>query len=434
MEEQESDHRHDGATHSHSDGHDHDHPHGHSDSHPDDHGQPHDHGHPHSDDHGHSHGHDHGHPHDQGSFWSGLKHGLSELFGTHSHDHADSIDTALESSRRGIRALVISFTGLMVTALIQSVLVLVTGSVSLIADTIHNFSDALTAVPLFIAFRMGRRAATRRYTYGYRRAEDIAGLFIVLMILTSAIVAIWESVDRLFNPRELEHLGILFGAGVIGFLGNELVAIYRIRVGRQIGSAALVADGRHARADGFTSLAVAASAVGVWMGFERADPIAGIIVGIIILRILWSAARDIYWRLMDAVDPKHVEEIENVAIKIDGVLTVNNCQVRWMGHRLRADISIGVDSRLSVGEGHSVGDGVQQTLQRQVRFLDEAFVHVEAIDLVKFRESARFDEKIDSSIANAVSQPSTTTRSPTEDNPMDDLAVESTHNKTFDPD
>ena len=425
MEEQESDHRHDHG-HPHSD--DHDHPHGHSDSHPDDHGQP------HSDDHGHSHGHDHGHPHDQGSFWSGLKHGLSELFGTHSHDHADSIDTALESSRRGIRALVISFTGLMVTALIQSVLVLVTGSVSLIADTIHNFSDALTAVPLFIAFRMGRRAATRRYTYGYRRAEDIAGLFIVLMILTSAIVAIWESVDRLFNPRELEHLGILFGAGVIGFLGNELVAIYRIRVGRQIGSAALVADGRHARADGFTSLAVAASAVGVWMGFERADPIAGIIVGIIILRILWSAARDIYWRLMDAVDPKHVEKIENVTIKIDGVLTVNNCQVRWMGHRLRADISIGVDSRLSVGEGHSVGDGVQQTLQRQVRFLDEAFVHVEAIDLVKFRESARFDEKIDSSIANAVSQPSTTTRSPTEDNPMDDLAVESTHNKTFDPD
>lgn len=291
----------------------------------------------------------------------------------------------------------------MVTALFQSVLVLVTGSVSLIADTIHNFSDALTAVPLFIAFRLGRRAANRRYTYGYRRAEDIAGLFIVLMILTSAIVAIWESVNRLINPRELEHLGILFGAGVIGFLGNELVAVYRIRVGRQIGSAALVADGRHARADGFTSLAVAASAVGVWLGFERADPIAGIIVGVIILRILWSAARDIYWRLMDAVDPDRVDEIESVTAKVDGVLSVNNCQVRWLGHRLRADISIGVDSRLSVGEAHSVGDGVQKTLQRQVRFLDEVFVHVEAIDLVKSRESDRFDENIDASISATVS-------------------------------
>ncbi|MDE0233641.1 MAG: cation diffusion facilitator family transporter, partial [bacterium] len=343
------------------------------------------------------------HDHGSGSLWSGFKHGVSELFGTHSHDHAESIDSALESSERGIRALVISFTGLMVTAVLQAGIVFFTGSVALIADTIHNFSDALTAVPLFIAFKLGRRAATRRYTYGYRRAEDVAGLFIVLMILLSAIIAIWESVERLFNPRELDYLGVLFAAGVIGFLGNELVAIYRIRVGRQIGSAALVADGRHARADGFTSLAVAASAVGVWLGFERADPIAGIIVGIIILRILWSAARDIYWRLMDAVDPELVKEVESVTNSIEGVLSVNSCQVRWMGHRLRADISIGVDSRLSVGQGHTVGEGVQQNLQRRVKHLDEAFVHVEAIDLVQFRESDRFDEKIDDSIANAVS-------------------------------
>ena len=297
----------------------------------------------------------------------------------HSHDHADSIDTALESSRKGIRALIISFTGLMVTAVIQAGIIFYTGSVALIADTIHNFSDALTAVPLFIAFRLGRRAATRRYTYGYRRAEDIAGLFIVLMILLSAIVAIWESVGRLFNPQELEYLGILFAAGIIGFLGNELVAIYRIRVGRQIGSAALIADGRHARADGFTSLAVAASAVGVWLGFERADPIAGIIVGIIILRILWSAARDVYWRLMDAVDPELVDEIESVTNSVEGVITVNDCQVRWMGHRLRADLSIGVEAALSVEGGHTVGEHVRRTLQRKVRHLDEAFVHIDSV-------------------------------------------------------
>ena len=409
MEEQESDHRHDSATHSHSEGHGHPHDKSHGHPHKDGHAHDKSHGHPHSDEHAHdkSHGHPHnghGHPHGKGSFWSGFKHGLSELFGAHSHDHAESIDSALESSARGIRALVISFTGLMVTAVIQTVIVFVTGSVSLIADTIHNFSDALTAVPLFIAFRLGRRAATRRYTYGYRRAEDIAGLFIVLMILASAIVAIWESVHRLFNPRELDHLGILFAAGVVGFLGNELVAIYRIRVGRQIGSAALVADGRHARADGFTSLAVAASAVGVWMGFDRADPIAGIIVGIIILRILWSAARDVYWRLMDAVDPEQVERVESVAIEVDDVLSINTCQVRWMGHRLRADISIAVDSRLSVSDGHSIGEDVQETLQRNVQFLDEVFVHIEPLDHAKFMASARFDGKIDSSISTEVSQ------------------------------
>lgn len=373
MKDHQSGHRHDGASHIHSDGHGH----AHSDPDSQDGGSP---GHDHSHDRGHSHDHGHSHGHGSGnSFWSGIKHGFSELFGTHSHDHAESIDSALESSARGMRALVISFTGLMVTAIIQAGIVVLTDSVSLIADTIHNFSDALTAVPLFIAFRLGRRVANRRYTYGYRRAEDIAGLFIVLMILISAIVAIWESVDRLFNPREIDYLGILFAAGVVGFLGNELVAVYRIRVGRQIGSAALVADGRHARADGFTSLAVAASAVGVWLGFERADPIAGIIVGIIILRILWSAARDIYWRLMDAVDPEQVETIENVANKVDGVLSVNTCQVRWMGHRLRADISIGVHATLSVGDGHTVGEDVRLALQQNVRFLDEAFVHVDSI-------------------------------------------------------
>jgi cation diffusion facilitator family transporter len=324
------------------------------------------------------------------------------MFGMHSHDHAESIDDALEDNARGIRALVISFTVLMVTAVIQALIVWLTGSVSLVADTIHNFSDALTAVPLFVAFRLGRRAANRRYTYGYRRAEDLAGLFVVLMIFLSAILVLWESIDRLFNPRELDYLGVLFAAGVVGFIGNELVAIYRIRVGRQIGSAALVADGRHARADGFTSLAVAASAVGVWLGFERADPIAGIVVGIIILRVMWSAVKDIYGRLMDAVDPELVEKIEGVAMGVDGVLSINACQVRWMGHRLRSDISIGIDARVPVRDGHQLGERVKETLQTKVRYLDEVFVHVEAIDLEVFEESTRFDSRIDSSITTAM--------------------------------
>jgi len=337
--------------------------------------------HSHSDDHGRAHheGHEHSHGHGTGSSrWSVIKHGLSELFGAHSHDPAESIDSALESSARGTRALIVSFSALMLTAVIQALLVWLTGSVSLLADTIHNFSDALTAVPLFFAFRPSRRAATRRYTYGYSRSEDLAGLFVVLMILLSAVVVLWESISRLMNPRDLEFLGVLFAAGLVGFAGNELVALYRIRVGREIGSAALIADGRHARADGFTSLAVAGSAVGAWLGFQQADPIIGIIVGVVILRVMWSAGRDIYGRLMDAVDPELVDEIESVTASVDGVLAVNACQVRWMGHRLRADVSIGVNSTLSVEEGHTIGEDVRLALQENVRFLNSVFVHVDS--------------------------------------------------------
>jgi cation diffusion facilitator family transporter len=306
-----------------------------------------------------------------------IAHAFSELTGAHSHDAADSVDKALESSERGIRALKISFLGLMVTAAVQAGLVLVTGSVALLADTIHNFSDALTAIPLFVAFKLGRRAANRRYTYGYRRAEDLAGLFIVLMILASAVLAAWESIERLVNPREVRFIGVVFLAGVVGFLGNELVAIYRIRVGRAIGSAALVADGKHARVDGLTSLAVAAGAAGMWLGFDRADPVVGILVSLAILAVLRTATRDIYRRLMDAVDPELVAEIEKVACSIAGVARVGRCQVRWMGHWLRVDMELAVDGSLSVAAGHQIAEEVRHSLLESIAHLDEVHVHVD---------------------------------------------------------
>ena len=353
---------------------------GHPDEHPIDrhaHDLEHGHQHPHEGDHSHGQNeHVHDHPHDHGP-WTAVRHMLSSLFGGHSHDSADSVDAALESSARGIRALKISFLVLMGTAIAQTIVVVFTGSVALLADTIHNFSDALTAVPLFVAFKMGRRAANRQYTYGYRRAEDLAGLFVVLMILISAILAAWESVDRLLNPREIEYLGIVFAAGVIGFIGNEFVAIYRIRVGEQIGSAALVADGRHARVDGFTSLAVAVGAAGVWLGFERADPIVGIVVSIAILGVLRTAARDIYRRLMDAVDVDLVDRIEALARGVAGVREVGRCQVRWMGHRLRVDLELEVDEALSVGEGHRIAEAARLALVAGIDHLDDVHVHID---------------------------------------------------------
>ena len=184
---------------------------------------------------GHQH-HDHDHDRDHRG---GLRGWLSGLAHPHSHDAADSVDSALESSAQGIRAVKISLVGLALTAALQMLVVAVSGSVALFADTVHNLSDALTAVPLWIAFVVGRRAANRRYTYGYGRAEDLAGLFIVAMIALSAVIAAVEAVRRLINPVPVEHLGWVALAGLIGFIGNELVALYRIRVGRSIGSAAL---------------------------------------------------------------------------------------------------------------------------------------------------------------------------------------------------
>lgn len=340
----------------------------------------HDHGHeahePHDEGHDHPHDHDHGHGHG-GSLLSSVRHGLSDFFGMHSHDPADSVDEALESSEKGIRALKISFGVLIITAIIQAVIVVVTGSVALLADTIHNFSDALTAVPLFVAFKMSRRAANKRYTYGYRRAEDLAGLFIVLMILISAILAGWESVNRLINPREIQYVGVVFAAGIVGFIGNELVALYRIRIGREIGSAALVADGLHARVDGFTSLAVAAGAVGVWMGFERADPIVGILVSIAILGVLRTAARDVYCRRMDAVDPELVTQVEDIAREVPGVADLGRTQVRWMGHRLRVDLEVAVDGSLTVVGGHEIAERTRLSLLDGIDHLDDVHVHVD---------------------------------------------------------
>ncbi|MBA2443936.1 MAG: cation transporter, partial [Nocardioidaceae bacterium] len=264
----------------------------------------------------------------------------------HGHDAADSVDAALETSALGIRAVKISLVVLGLTALAQAVVVFFTGSVALLADTIHNLSDALTALPLWVAFALGTRRPTRRYTYGYGRAEDLAGVFIVIMIALSAVVAGWESVRRLADPQPLTHAWVVVAAGLVGFAGNEIVAAYRIRVGRKIGSAALVADGLHARTDGFTSLAVVFGAFGALAGFPLADPIVGLLITVAILFVLKGAARDIYRRLMDAVDPDLVTAAEEALAATPGVVAVEDVRVRWVGHRIRAEAGIAVDSAL----------------------------------------------------------------------------------------
>ncbi len=255
-------------------------------------------------------------------------------------------------------------------------MVLLTGSVALLADTIHNFSDALTAIPLWIAFVLGRRPASRRYTYGYGRAEDLAGVFIVAMIALSAVVAGFESVRRLLDPQPIDHVGLVAAAGLIGFAGNELVALYRIRVGRAIGSAALVADGLHARTDGLTSLAVVAGAVGVAAGFPMADPLVGLAITVAILFVLRSAATDIYRRLMDAVEPELVDAAEASLRATPGVQDVEDVRLRWIGHRIRAEVGLVVDGGMALVEAHGIANDAHHRLLHEVARVDDVTVHV----------------------------------------------------------
>lgn len=261
--------------------------------------------------------------------------------------------------------------------MLQVVIVVISGSVALLADTIHNFGDAITAVPLWIAFALTGRAASRNYTYGYGRAEDLAGVFVILMIALSAVLAGYESVHRLLKPAEVDNLGWVAAAGFLGFIGNEAVAQYRIRVGRHIGSAALVADGYHARTDGFTSIAVVLGAVGVWMGFEQADPLIGLAITVAILFVLKGAVQQMWRRLMDGVEPEILHRAERAAHGVPGVVDVSLVRPRWIGHTIHAEVRVTVDRELSVAEGHGIAEGVEHAMVQAVPKLTTAIVHVD---------------------------------------------------------
>jgi len=329
------------------------------------------------DEHGPGDVHEQGDSHQHDEQGHGILDRLRHLVAPHSHDAAVALDSELESSRRGMRALLLSFLALMVTALLQLAVFAISGSVALLVDTIHNFADALTALPVAIAFTLGRRAATRRYTYGYGRAEDLAGIVVVVFIAASGAFAAYEAIRRLADPRELDHLGLVAIAGVIGFVGNEAVARYRITVGRQIGSAALVADGLHARTDGFTSLGVVLGAAGVALGFEAADPLVGLLITLAILAVLRDAARDVYRRLMDAVDPELVDTVETTARGTEGVLGVGDVRLRWIGHSLRAELDIVVDRDISLVDAHAIAESTEHRLLHDVPRLNAATVHAD---------------------------------------------------------
>jgi cation diffusion facilitator family transporter len=308
----------------------------------------------------------------------------------HGHTHG-AVDPSMITTQRGIWAIKWSFLGLAATALFQLIVVYFSGSVALLADTIHNIGDAATAIPLWIAFVLARRKPSKRFTYGLGRVEDLAGVAIVLTILFSAIVAGYESVDRLFNPRPVHYLWAVIIASVVGFLGNEVVAQFRIKVGREIGSAALIADGYHARVDGLTSLAVLFGAVGVWLGYPLADPIVGLLITATILRIVWDSGKTVFARLLDGVDPEVVEEIRHAVNHISDVRGVTEVRVRWLGHRLHAELNVSVSPDLSIEKGHEIAKQVRHQLLHHLRYLSNVTIHIDPVN-ASGEEYHRFPE------------------------------------------
>lgn len=295
----------------------------------------------------------------------------------HGHTHG-VVDPSLTATERGIWAIKWSFIILAITAAIQLVIALWSGSVALLADTIHNVGDAATAVPLWVAFRLAHWPTTRRFSYGYGRVEDLAGVLVVLIILASALVAAYEAVERFLHPQPVHALPWVALAGVVGFMGNEVVAIFRIRIGRQMNSAALIADGYHARTDGLTSLAVVVGAAGVWLGFPLADPIIGVLITIAIFGIVWQSARAVFTRLLDGVDSEIIAEIEHAAAHVHEVQTIDGIRARWLGHQLAIELKITVDSAMSIADADRVTDRVREALAEHLPPMHSTRVEVSA--------------------------------------------------------
>lgn len=336
------------------------------------HREPYDHGHPHEHSHGHDHSHEHDHDHLHGSgFWAQVKHAIVP----HSHDHVEKAQSADEARADGIRTAWIGLVGMLAIAAAQILIVWISGSVGLLADTVHSISHAVTTIPLIIAFRLGARAATSRLPYGYHRFEDIVGIFISLVVFGVALLIGWEAIDGLRNPEPLQNLGWAFAAGLVGFIGNEVIAEYRIRGGKRIGSAALIAEGQHARADGFTSLAVVLGIVGAWLGYPQADSVVGLIIALMIFGIMLASLRTTVMRLMDGVEPGLLDSVTETVLATEGVRSAT-VRARWSGHRMFAEAHIGVDPDLTVAQADQVSAAARDALETRLGNVERTVVEL----------------------------------------------------------
>jgi cation diffusion facilitator family transporter len=271
----------------------------------------------------------------------------------------------------------ISTAGMLLVALIQFAIAAIGGSAGLFADALHNLGDVLTTVALWIAFALSRRAANQRYTYGYYRAEDLAGVFIVLVIIASAVAGAVESIQKLTSGNVPTQIYLSMAAALVGVAGNEILAQYKISVGKRINSVPLIADGQHSRIDGLTSLAAFVGLVGVALGFPIADPIAGLIITVVIITVVYSTARSVLQRILDAVDPNIVSAIARNASETPGVKAVTAVRARWVGHTLHTSLNIEVNPEMTLAAAHTIAEQVSHRLFHNIKGLSEAIIHTD---------------------------------------------------------
>src|SRR5579885_2841195 len=320
----------------------------------------------------HSHEHtDHSHDEDEHEH-DGHTHG----HGGHGHEHG-KVNVDLYGNKAGLRAVQISTFGMFLVSIIQLAIALIGGSAGLFADALHNMGDVLTTVALWSAFVVANRAANQRYTYGYYRGEDLAGIFIVLVIIASAVVSAFESIQKLFSQTAPTQLLLGMAAALVGVAGNELLAQYKISVGKRINSVSLIADGQHSRIDGLTSLAAFIGLIGVLLGFPKADPIAGIIITIVIITVVYSTSRSVIQRLLDAVDPHVVPSIINSARKVPEVEEVSDVRARWVGHTMHIAMNIEVPAELTLTQAHGIAEQVRHRLFHDIQGVSEVIIHTD---------------------------------------------------------
>lgn len=297
---------------------------------------------------------------------------------THGHGHEHGrVDADLYGNRAGLRAVQISTAGMLLVSLIQLLIAIGGGSAGLFADALHNLGDVLTTVALWIAFVISNRAANRQYTYGYYRAEDLAGIFIVLIIIASAVAGAVESILKLTSGTIPTQIYLSMVAAAIGCLGNEALAQYKIKVGKRINSVPLVADGQHSRIDGLTSLAALLGLLGVKLGWTLADPLAGILITLVILSVVYSTSRSVLRRLLDAVDPHVVPTIMITANAVEGVEATTAVKARWIGRALHISMNIEVNATLTLLQAHEIAEQVRHSLFHEITGVAEVIIHTD---------------------------------------------------------
>ena len=314
--------------------------------------------------------HDHGHGH--------REHGHG-----HRHSHAPvPLAGSAAGEDEGLRAVKLSAAGLALTAAIQFVFVAASGSVALLADGLHNLGDVFTTVTLWVAFLVGRRQPDRSLTFGFGRAEDVAGVLVVLAIAASAVVAVTESLAKLSGEvPPLRNPGWALAAAFVGVAGNEAVARYKLTVGRRINSVPLEADGHHSRVDGLASLAAAAGIAGAWAGWPAADPLAGLLLSAVIGWVLVGTTRDVLARLLDRVDPEVVDELERTAGSVDGVEAVHAVRARWVGRSLHVLLHAEVDPDLPLRAAHDLGEQVRHAIFHAIPGVAAVDLHLDPAGL-----------------------------------------------------